>query len=137
MKIFPATRRRIKPGAAAFSLLEVMIAVGIFFVATFSILELTSRNLKQARSLQQWPVDPSSLAAELSLTNILVEGGESGDFGRLYPGVSWSRDVVQVATNGLFQVDFVVHWALDKRPMESRMSVLMFRPDSPAATTHR
>ena len=36
----------------AFSLLEVMIAVGIFFLALFSILGLVSQMLRNARAIQ-------------------------------------------------------------------------------------
>ena len=115
----------------AFSLLEVMIAIGIFFVAVFSILELTSRSLKQARALQQMNVDVGSLAAELSLTNKLEEGSATGDFGDAYPNYTWSRETFQITTNGLFQVDFTVYWALDRRPLESKMSIWLYRPESP------
>jgi type II secretory pathway component PulJ len=58
----------------AFTLLEVMIAVAIFFMATFSILALMSRCLSQARSLQPMQVDANMVVAELSLTNKLEEG---------------------------------------------------------------
>src|SRR6184192_2466516 len=65
-------RRRIC--VRAFTLLEVMIAVSIFFMATFSILALVSRCLAQARALQPMQVDANMVAAELSLTNRLEEG---------------------------------------------------------------
>lgn len=116
--------------AKAFSLLEVMIAVAIFFMAVFSILELTSRNLRAARGLGRVHVDASSLAADLILTNKLEEGTSSGNFGDLYPGYTWDREIYLVSTNGLFQVDFTVFWAIEKRPMESKMSILLYRPDS-------
>lgn len=127
------TRLRAAPRSPtqAFSLLEVMIAIGIFFIAVFSILELTSRSLKQARALQQMNVDVGSLAAELSLTNKLEEGSVTGDFGDTYPNYTWSRETYQITTNGLFQIDFTVYWALDRRPLESKMSIWLYRPESP------
>ena len=67
---------------AGFTLLEVVIAIAIFFIAIFAILDLTSRCLRSARSLQHSTVTASSLAAELSLTNKLTEGFESGRAGR-------------------------------------------------------
>src|SRR5258708_3819044 len=95
-------------GKTAFTLLEVMIAMGIFFMAIFAILALVSTNLRNARLLQKPSVDASMLIAELSQTNKLVEGIETGDFGDVYPGYRWTREINQVKTNGLFQVDFVV-----------------------------
>lgn len=122
---------RIKCHPRAFTLIEVMIAIAIFFIAVFSILELTSRCLRHARALQQVNVDIGSLASEISLTNRLEEGVTSGDFGDLHNAYTWTREVRQVASNGLFQVDFTVFWLNEKRPVESRMSILLYRPDSP------
>lgn len=121
---------RITP---AFTLLEVMIAVAIFFMCVFSILELVSSNLKNVQRLQKPAVDIGSLASELSLTNKLEEGSDSGNFGSLYPGVSWSRNLTMVGTNGLFQVDFVVQDGSGggRYPVESRLSIFLYRPESP------
>ena len=70
---------------SAFTLLEVMIASGILFMCLFVILQLLSTSLKNARILQRSTVDAGMLAAQLSLTNKLSEGTESGDFGKLNP----------------------------------------------------
>ena len=120
-----------RPGQGAFSLLEVMIAMGIFFMATFAILALVSSTLRNARGLQQANVDAGMLAAQLSLTNRLDEGGDSGDFGDLYPGYTWSREVYEVGSNGLFQADFTVSRRVGHQQAESHMGVLLFRPESP------
>ncbi len=115
----------------AFSLLEVMIAMGIFFTAIFGILEVTSLNLKAARLLQRHEVDISVLAAQLSLTNRLEEGFESGDFGEMFPDVLWSRNITEVSSNGLFRVDFTVHEPTHNRKsplMERHLSILLYRP---------
>ena len=53
----------------AFSLLEVMIAIAIFFTSVFVILELTSQHLRTARILQTLDVDRTSLPSLLSITN--------------------------------------------------------------------
>ena len=58
----------------AFSLLEVMIAIGIFFMAVFAILGLVSSSLENARRLQRPIVDASPVAGYLLQTNKLVEG---------------------------------------------------------------
>ena len=118
---------------AAFTLLEVMIAVAIFFAAMFAILSMTSQNLRLARSMQIVHVDPASLAAELALTNKLEEGTASGDFGKDYPGVTWLRDISLYSTNGLYLVNFaVIEPNSAKGVAAARLQVLLYRPDSVA-----
>lgn len=117
----------------AFSLLEVMIAIGIFFMSVFVILSLVSSVLENARRLQRPMVDASMIASELSLTNKLVEQTETGDFGDAYPGYTWSADINEVMTNRLFQVDFTVLRQGSRDPVQ-KMSVLFFRPQSPAGS---
>ena len=121
---------RVQRLARAFTLMEVMIAIGLFCVAIFAILELTSRSLRAARGLQHTLVDASSLAAELSLTNKLEEGSEAGDFGDRYPNCSWERTITLMSTNGLFKVDFLVSQVVESRVVASQMSILLYRPDS-------
>ncbi len=117
-------------GLTAFTLLEVMIAITIFFIAIFTILGMTSRSLEAARGLRQSTVDAGSLAANLSLTNRLDEGMESGDFGDLYPDYSWTRSVYEVSTNGLFQADFWVFLNGAGPSTDPTLSILLYRPDS-------
>ncbi|MFO1496984.1 MAG: prepilin-type N-terminal cleavage/methylation domain-containing protein [Verrucomicrobiota bacterium] len=114
-----------------FSLLEVMIAMGIFFVAIFGILELTSQNLVAARRLQKTEVDITTLAAQLTLTNRLGRGFESGDFQDLNSDCLWSRTITEVSSNGLFRVDFTLHEPTHnkKAPLvERHLSILLYRP---------
>ena len=127
---------KLKSGTTAqqaFSLLEVMIAIGIFFMSTFVILSLISSALQNARRLQRPMVDAAMIASELSITNQLVEIRQSGDFGKLYPGYSWTADINEVQSNKLFQVDYVVRNDANKQVVQT-MSVLFFRPKSPAGS---
>ncbi|MEJ0088646.1 MAG: hypothetical protein WDM80_02685 [Limisphaerales bacterium] len=119
-------------GRRAFSLMEVMIAIGIFFMCIFVILSLVSSSLQNARRLQRPMVDAAMLASELSLTNQIVEEAQSGDFGKLYPGYTWTADINEVLTNRLFQVDYLVQNG-DKEVIQ-KMSVLFYRPQSPAGS---
>jgi hypothetical protein len=130
----------------AFTLLEVMFALVAFCTATFAILSLVSNSLNNARRLQRPMVDAGAVAGELSLTNQIVEGLESGDMseflGKSYQGYRWTRDKREVQTNKLYQVDFIVQSPDAGRPVVSKMSILLFRPNSPAgsldgATTRR
>jgi len=104
-----------------------MIASGILFMCLFAILAVLSSALRNARMLQNAPLDAGMLAAELSLTNKLAEGTESGDCGELYPGYHWTRNITEVSSNGLFQVDFVIYRGSGSHAESSSMSVLMFR----------
>jgi hypothetical protein len=130
----------------AFSLLEVMFALVAFCTATFVILALVSTSLNNARRLQRPMVDAGVLAGELSQTNQLVEDTGSGDLGDLlgktYQGYKWTRDIQEVQTNKLFQADFIIQNNSGDKPVVSKMSILLFRPNSPAgsldgATTKR
>jgi len=126
----PASRLSPRRAAqAAFSLMEVMIACGIFFMAVFSILALVSGVLRNARGLRRVALDAGMVAAQLSNTNKLTEGTQSGDFGDLYPDYSWDADQYEVATNGLWQVDIVVRRRGLSKPVDT-MSIWLFRPES-------
>lgn len=118
----------------AFSLLEVMIAAGIFFLAVFAILGLVSATLGNARRLQRPQVDASPVLARFAATNILVEGTYSGDLsdflGDAYRDYRWTADITEVETNKLFNVRCIVQPSYG-REVISDLSTLLFRPDSP------
>jgi hypothetical protein len=94
----------------------------------FAVLAVFSNSLRGARVVQHKRVDAGILAAQLSLTNRLTEGFDSGDFGNLYPDYRWEQRSFEVSSNGLWQVDFAVF----RRGggSESRMSILLYSPDS-------
>ena len=121
----------------AFTLLEVMIAVAIFFMATFSILALVSRCLAQARSLQPMQVDANMVVAELSLTNKLEEGPIPDDiikrFQHLYPDYTCDGTITEVRTNGLFEIQVrVAGVTAGRHLLENKTTNLLFRPLSTA-----
>lgn len=127
--IFPTPARR------AFSLLEVMIAVGIFFMAVFAILGLVSSALNNARRLQRPLVDASALVSQLSLTNQLVEGIYSGNLGdalgKAYQDYRWTGEIREVGSNHLYSADYVIQSARGGSEIISRTSTLFYRPQSP------
>lgn len=130
MRIIVSTRT-----CRAFSLLEVMIAVGIFFMAVFAILGLISSGLGNARRLQRPLVDASALISQLSLTNQLVEGtytGNLGDvLGKAYQDYRYSGEIREVASNHLYSADYVIQYARGGLEILSRTTTLFFRPQSP------
>ena len=122
----------------AFSLLEVMIAVGIFFIATFTILDLISTSLAGARRLQRPMVDASALLSQMSLTNQLVEGSYSGNLsdalGKNYSSYRWVGEITEVGSNKLFMADFAILPAYGGGGVISRSTTLFYRPQSPAGS---
>ncbi len=129
-----AARSRRKAG---FSLMEVMIALGIFFIALFTILGLVSQLLRNARAFQNKKAADAGMvhAYFLSVTNRVTEGLESGDlseladFGDQYRDYSWEKETSVFATNGLWQVDYRV---INRRThsIESAISTLYFDPNT-------
>jgi hypothetical protein len=116
-----------RASSRAFSLIEVMIAMGIFFMAIFSILALVSQTLRNARALQQPQVDAGMVAAIYVSTNRFTEGRMSGDFGDDLRDYSWDTDTREFATNGLLIVDvFLLQRGLQK-PADA-FQILVFDP---------
>jgi hypothetical protein len=119
---------------AALSLIEVMIAMGIFFMVVFAILGMVSNSLRNARGLQgtQGDAPISALAGFLSCSNRLEEGTYSGDFGDLFPDYEYDFEVIPI-TNSLVRVDMLVRGGTGKRPEESSMSILLFMANQPSS----
>lgn len=115
------TRRR-----SGFSLLEVMLAVGIFFMVAFTVLALVSRCLRQAAALEQVRTPMGSLAAQVMATNELSEGYETGDFSDMFPDHDWTKDVV-LLTNGYYEVHLTVSRKGQSEP-ETELSLRRFEP---------
>lgn len=123
-------------GMAAFTLLEVMIAVALFFMCVFAILGLVSRTLNQARNLEPLQMDATFAAAMLALTNRLEEGTLPGEiilqYEEMNPGYTVEGTITEVATNGLFRIDFMVGGlTAGRKVITGGSSMLLWRPLSP------
>jgi len=121
---------RSRAAEQAFTLIEVMIAVTIFFMAMFTILGVLSASLHAASILRSNAPTPGMVAGQLSLTNKLYEGTESGDFGEIdeYKNYRWFAQTTEAATNGLFRIDIQILNPGGR--LDSSMSILLYRPDS-------
>ena len=121
----------------AFSLLEVMIAIGIFFMAVFAILGLVSSSLENARRLQRPIVNAGPVAGFLLHTN-LIEGIREyplDDFlGNAYRGYRVTTDTHEIESNHWYQVDFIVQSPDRGQPVISKMTVMYYSPHSPAGS---
>jgi len=130
-RAFPIAGRR------AFTLLEVMIAIAIFFVSAFAILSLISTSLNNVRRLQRPSVDASPVLARYAATNSLVEGtyqGSLGDpemLGKDYRDYNWIADIVEIGSNHLYSVECVIRPANGGREIVSHMSTVLYKPQSP------
>jgi Tfp pilus assembly protein PilV len=133
-----AMKRREKRAGAkvsrgrAFTLLEVMIAVGVLFMCLFAVLALTSNSLRSARKLQQHrTIDTGTMAGliyvQLVNTNTVTEGHVDVDLEDMFPDCKLSVcDVTQIASNGLCQVDFVLE---RNQKLELKSSFMVYLPN--------
>src|SRR5437868_5017575 len=112
----PPSRR-----TAAFTLLEVIIACALFFMFAFAVLELVTRGLSAARSIQQREPDVGLIFAPLSTNKTFEVGTFSGDFEDnfpgIYPGYQWTCDISQPygETNELYEVIVTITGRTGKR----------------------
>ena len=115
---------------SAFTLLEVMIALGIFFMAMFTILALVSNTLRNARGLRRPQVDAGMAAAIYTATNRFFEGSMSGDFGDVLEDYSWEAETYEFEdyTNGLLRADIVLIQRGNHGPPD-KISILVFDPN--------
>ncbi len=122
------------PGVSSvgFTLLEVMIACGIFFMATFAILALVAGTLRNARALQRTDLDAgmaAALVSQMLKTNREAQATFSGDFGDSYPDYSWSAEANPYDTNGLLEVNIVLNKRGSRLPADS-ISILVYAPNA-------
>ena len=121
----------------AFTLIEVMVAMAVFFVAIFAILDLTTQNLSMARQLQAVQLDASSVATAIAMTNVLEEGPLPveiiSQFEEQYPGYTCGGEIFEVSSNGLFQIDLQVGGLKNQKVVMTELSILLYRPDSSPA----
>ena len=119
-----------RPGPdGGFTLMEVMIAMFVFFIVVFAILGMVVQSLGAARALQVQRPDAGMLASMISLSNTLEEGFEGGDFEEIFPDYRWERQIVEVGSNGFFQVDFVVFKKnAQGKEISEPLSILMYKP---------
>jgi hypothetical protein len=115
----------------AFTLLEVMIAVGVLFMCLFAILALLANSLTSARKLQQHQtIDTSTVAGllyvQLTNTNQVSEGSLDLNIDEMYPGCKFEGDLTQIGTNGLCQIDFLVQ---HNQHLEVQSHFLIYLPN--------
>jgi len=121
---------------SAFTLLEVMIAVGILFMCLFGVLALTSNSLRSARKLQMHrDLDAGTFVGyfyvQLANTNRIDEGPADIDLGDSFPGYKSALDCEIRGTNGLWDIEYDV--AEPTRHAEVHGHFLLYNPNSQKA----
>ncbi|HUC85299.1 MAG TPA: prepilin-type N-terminal cleavage/methylation domain-containing protein [Candidatus Acidoferrales bacterium] len=128
---------RIRPGGGGFTLLEVMVAIAIFFIGSCAILDLVSSSLNNVRRLQRPSVDAGPVLARYAATNSLVEGtyqGSLGDpelLGQDYRDYNYIVTITEVRSNHLYSVECAILPAHGKPGVISDLSTVLYRPQSP------
>lgn len=132
-----ASRSARPAGCGGFSLLEVMIAIAIFFIGSCAILDLVSSSLNNVRRLQRPTVDASPILARYAATNSLVEGvyqgslGEPSLLGKEYRDYNYIVNIVEIASNHLYSVECAIYPAHGKREVISDMTTVLYDLHSP------
>jgi hypothetical protein len=128
-------------GHRAFTLLEVIVACGIFFMVAFALLELVTRGLVAAKAIQQRDPDPGIILAALSLTNSFEEGEVSGNYEDIapgmYPGHRWEAFITEVGSNGLFEINVITHNERKRSQNPATTVGLFWRPASKPGSVSR
>ena len=108
---FHASQRRVRARGAglAFTLIEVMVATTIFFMAMFALLGVLSAGVHAAAMLRRTGPTAGMVAGYFVISNSIDEGSLTGDFEDIagYEGYKWVSGAVEI-TNGLYKMDFTV-----------------------------
>ena len=118
--------------AVAFTLVEVMVACGIFFMAMFALLGVLSQCVRAVGSLRKDAPTAGMVAGMAMANERWEEGSDSGDFGNFYPDYTWETqtnlfDGIQPGQDGaqppFFKLDIVVK---HKGELASALSILHY-----------
>ena len=116
---------------AGFSLIEVMVAVLILAVALTGLVQGITTALASNKESELQTV--AALFAqgkieELRATEMLDDGDEDGDCGKMLPLYNWRQTVSSTDIPGLHEVNVVVEHAKTKREIYE-LKTMLFEPD--------
>ncbi len=119
---------------AAFTLIEVMIAITIFFMSMFALLGVLSAGIHAASILRSSGPTAGMVASYFAVSNKIEEGSFDGDFSDIagYQNYRWKAEA-RLITNDLYKMDFVV---LDPNNQQSSFlnDVKFYKPGSSQGT---
>lgn len=97
-----------------FTLLEVMIALGVLATTLVVLLGLRNRDIQiqsYARELTEATLLARNLAFQAEQQEDLMLGYTEGDFGEGYPGYSWQQNVNTFMFERVLEVNVAVFWS--------------------------
>jgi general secretion pathway protein I len=115
-------RRRRGPAAGAaggFTLIEVLVALGILATSLVVLLENVSSSIRLSaisRDLTVAAMIARDKMTEIELDGKYVIGNEEGDFEDRYPGFWWTTAVQEGLFPGVLQVDLTIFWGEKDAP---------------------
>ncbi len=118
-----------------FTLLEVMIAVGILAIGLVVLLQAHVMNLKMITHSQlstRAMLLAEKRIAELEAKKMRIPGERKGDFGEGHPGFLWKELITPVrignkVLSGLSRVEVVVSWEEGSREEDVRLVTYLVR----------
>ena len=123
-----------------FTLLEVMIAMAVFFIVVFAILGMVVQSVGAARSLQIHRPDAGLVAAFVAMAATNIEDGfcDSGDFSEMgFADYTWEWCSTEIGTN-FFRVDIaVVQRDAKGKHARDEMVILKHVPPQPGRIRRR
>jgi prepilin-type N-terminal cleavage/methylation domain-containing protein len=125
------TRRLSRKG---FSLLEVIICLGLIATALMAIFRLQARNLDlqaEARFITTAKLLCEERLARLGSDASMLSGSSSGDFGEDFPQYGYEEEVSPVSgVPYLYKVSIRIGLYDEERAGDYRMQTYVFRPGS-------
>ena len=131
MRIAPRLRQ-----SSAFTLLEVMIAIFLFFTTAFAILTLTTQTLRGARLLKQHGPSVGKLVGDIMLTNKVEFGSLDGDFrDDGFRDYTWRMDINPYEHQGVTNMVQVDIFVFRNGNLDDTVSFLKYDPTSGQAAS--
>ena len=104
----------LRRSLAGFSLVEMLAALGIFslgVVATLQVFTVCLRSTGISRDYTRASFLAQELMEEALAEGNFTVGQESGDLSDVFPGATWTREVSETETAGLYSVRVSVLWS--------------------------
>ncbi|MFQ5509115.1 MAG: prepilin-type N-terminal cleavage/methylation domain-containing protein [Leptospirillia bacterium] len=105
-------------GSRGFTLLEVMVALGILATALVALLGLRNRDVAMqahAREVTRATLLAQQVLFEAEMQDEPALGIYEGDFGVDYPGVSWQRSTSTFMIDRVHEVRVTILWGTSDR----------------------
>lgn len=121
-----------RPGG--FTLLEVMLALGVLAVALVALLGLRNRDLSMQAHARH--LVTATALAKLKLEELIVvpdvrDGEPAGEFGERYPGFRWTRTIAPAPLIDWLEYRVEVSWAEGAR--QERVELMTYVKDESAS----